>query len=233
MTSAVLEQTFWGKVRKGEGCWLWTGALDETGRGRFRLNGRHMTAPRAALVLASGPPESEELHALHSCDNPGCCRPDHLRWGSREENMQEMAQKGRAGIQRHPERYKRARRPDVPYRPVKQPGAPHGIDSRTWTRLATSGEVALATRALEELESQRNRIALVPAPDPHFDSHKIRVIESRNPAWYIEFGKKYWHGPRQFDLKRTRVAAALKRVVAGRVRGNGYERQLLEFLKGW
>ena len=116
------------------------------------------------------------------------------------------------------------------YRPIKQLEIQKGIDSRTWTRLSTSLEQALASRALVELGVQRNRIALIPAPDPHFDSHKIRVIESRNPEWYIEFGQKYWRGPRQFDLKRSRVEKALERVVKGRVRGNGYERELLPFL---
>jgi len=72
--------------------------------------------------------------------------------------MKDMARKGRAGIQQHPERYQRPRRPDVKYRPVKQPGAPKGIDSRTWTRLATPKERALAGRALQELETQFNKI---------------------------------------------------------------------------
>jgi hypothetical protein len=90
--------------------------------------------------------------------------------------------------------------------------------------------MALAGRAIEELSGQRNRIELVPAPDPRFHSHKVRVIVSRNPGWYIEFGKKYWRGPRQFDLKRSRIERALERVLKGRVRGNGYERELLHFL---
>jgi hypothetical protein len=144
--------------------------------------------------------------------------------------MQDMARKGRTGIQRHPERYKRPRRPDVKYRPVKQPDAPNGIDRRTWTRVATPKERALADRALKELWSQFNKIGFVPAPSQNFDGHKIRVVESRNPEWYIEFGKKYWRGPRQFGLKRERVIKALKRVAAGRVRGNGYERGLLPLL---
>lgn len=118
-------------------------------------------------------------------------------------------------------------------RSVKQPGAPKGIDSRTWTRYSTASDMAVARRALEELECQRNKIGLVPAPDPHFDSHKIRVIESRNPDWYIKFGLKYWKSERQFDLHRCRVERALGRVLAGKVRGNGYERELLVFLGEW
>ena len=82
-----------------------------------------------------------------------------------------------------------------------------------------------------QLEQQQNRIILVPAPEPHFEGHKIRVVESRNPQWYIDFGEQYWKGDRKFMLKRSRVIQALQRVVKGRVRGNGYERELLEWLK--
>jgi hypothetical protein len=230
-------RTFWSHVQKADGdaCWLWVvGWTDEYGRGRWRLGGKSVIASRAALILSKGPPpESDvELHACHTCDTPGCCRPGHLFWGTREQNMQDMARKGRTGIQRHPERYKRPRRPDVKYRPVKQPDAPNGIDRRTWTRMATPKERALSNRALKELESQFNRIGFAPAPSQNFDGHKVRVVESRNPEWYIEFGKKYWRGPRQFCLKRERVIKALKRVSAGRVRGNGYERGLLPILAG-
>lgn len=119
----------------------------------------------------------------------------------------------------------------VKYRPVKQAHAPKGIDARTLTRYATSEEIELAHQALVDLAEERNRILLVPAPEQHFPSHKIRVIESRNPRWYIEFGARYWRGPRQFDLKRFRVVRALERVVAGKVRGNGYEKEILAWLK--
>lgn len=227
---------FWARIQKDDGenaCWPWAvGWTDEYGRGRWRMGGTSMVSSRAALLLSKGPPPNNDwtLHACHTCDNPPCCRPEHLFWGTREQNMKDMAKKGRAGIQRHPERYKRPRRPDVKYRPVKQPGAPKGIDSRTWTRIATIKETAIAKRALEELEIHFNRIGFVPAPSKNFDGHKIRVVESRNPDWYIEYGQKFWRGPRQFDLKRARVVKALKRVVNGRVRGNGYERDLLAFL---
>ncbi len=125
----------------------------------------------------------------------------------------------------------RVRRADVNYRPIKQSHTEPGIDHRTNTRYSTAKEKELAAQALVDLEQQQNRIILIPAPDPHFEGHKIRVIESRNPQWYIEFGASYWKGDRQFTLKRSRVVQALQRVVKGRVRGNGHEREVLEWLK--
>lgn len=225
---------FWSIVDKSGGenaCWPWTGWKDKDGRGRFYLDGKNTISSRAALILARGRPDPETLFALHSCDNPECCNPRHLFWGTQEKNMQDMGRKGRAGIQQHPERYRRARRPDVKYRPVKQPNAPQGIDHRTATRFATEEERELARQALRELEEFRNLVTLVPAPAQNFDGHKIRVMESRNPDWYIEFGADYWRGPRQFQLKRCRVERALERVVSGKVRGNGYEVGLIEWLK--
>lgn len=101
-------------------------------------------------------------------------------------------------------------------------------DPRHGTRWATSEERAVAARALEDLETHRNVIVLVPAPDQHFVGQKIRVQESRNPKWYIEFGVPFWRSKRSFQLKRSRVMKALKRVcVVGIVRRNGLEVKLL------
>jgi hypothetical protein len=117
------------------------------------------------------------------------------------------------------------------YRPIKQPHARKGVDRRTMSRHATDDEMELASRAIRDLEVNRNKIVLVPAPEPHFDSHKIRRIESRNPGWYIAFSRPYWKSLRSFQLKRWRVVKALTRVALGWVRGNGYENILLDFLK--
>ena len=85
--------------------------------------------------------------------------------------------------------------------------------------------------ALHELETQRNRIALVPAPEKNFDGHKIRVQVEANPKWYRRFGGPYWHSKRSFQLKRVRVEKALNRVLKqGIVRRNGYEAKLLPLL---
>lgn len=104
-------------------------------------------------------------------------------------------------------------------------------DPRFGTRWATEEEKAVAARALESLDLERNRIALVPAPRQNFDGHKIRVQESQNPKWYREFGAGYWKSRRKFYLRRERVERALRRVcVTGIVRRNGYETLLLKKL---
>ena len=36
------------------------------------------------------------MMALHHCDNPKCCNPHHLYWGTASDNMQDRARRGRA-----------------------------------------------------------------------------------------------------------------------------------------
>lgn len=46
------------------------------------------------LELVTGE-ESDGRFALHSCDNPPCVNPAHLRWGSHADNMTDAADRGR------------------------------------------------------------------------------------------------------------------------------------------
>lgn len=85
---------FWSKVNKGAKCWIWTKELDREGYGRFVHRGRRIGAHRVALALATGRQEPS-LFVLHSCDNPPCVNPAHLRYGTHEENMADMISRDR------------------------------------------------------------------------------------------------------------------------------------------
>ena len=94
----TLEERFWEKVRKGPGCWEWTGAntgAKSGGYGLFFFEGEIHRASRISLMLA-GSPVPKNLCALHKCDNPPCVRPDHLFIGTRSENLKDAYRKGRA-----------------------------------------------------------------------------------------------------------------------------------------
>jgi len=106
-------------------------------------------------------------------------------------------------------------------RPVKQKPV-KGIDSRTWTRYATPRERELAGRMLFDMEMNRLQVVLVPAPDPHHAGHRVRHVTCQNPEWYSAFSAL-----RDHQVHRGRVEKALRRICSGRVRGNGYEVELL------
>lgn len=42
-----------------------------------------------------------------------------------------------------------------------------------------------------DLKNNKLRVILIPAPDPHFEGHKIRVVESHPPEWYREVYHEY------------------------------------------
>ena len=79
---------FWDKVNAGrpDDCWEWTGGRHPAGYGVFWHSGKNIRANRMALILTVGAPPSRDAMALHSCDNPPCCNPAHLRWGSAMDN---------------------------------------------------------------------------------------------------------------------------------------------------
>lgn len=68
---------FWSKVDRTDTCWLWTGAKDPKGYGRYRLRPSVVFAHRYAYALVNGEPP-EGLVLDHLCRTPACVRPDHL-----------------------------------------------------------------------------------------------------------------------------------------------------------
>ena len=86
-----LEDRFWSKVAKSDGCWLWTGGLSH-GYGRIYIETladgrkRFEAAHRVSYMLLVGPiPSGAELD--HLCRNPACVNPAHLEPVTHQENI--------------------------------------------------------------------------------------------------------------------------------------------------
>lgn len=95
---------FWSKVAiAGEDdCWLWGEKCRHwKGYGLFtiasgRSGGIKIVSSRISCYLAHGDAPEGLPNALHSCDNPPCCNPKHLRWGTQKHNAQDAIERGRA-----------------------------------------------------------------------------------------------------------------------------------------
>lgn len=96
----ALTERFWPKVNQTGSCWNWTGPIvATTGRGRAYvqlIDGKRKfgAAHRIAWELSNGP-IPKGMVVCHRCDNPICCRPDHLFLGTQADNMADMVAKGR------------------------------------------------------------------------------------------------------------------------------------------
>lgn len=60
-------------------------------------NRRTFGVHRITCFLAHGEPEPNH-NALHSCDNRSCVNPDHLRWGTQLENVQDAIDRKRWAV---------------------------------------------------------------------------------------------------------------------------------------
>lgn len=88
---------FWEKVYipEGDSCHEWMGALNDSGYGVLRIDGKTVRAHIFAWTEKHGP-VPPGLLLRHTCDVRHCVRDDHLVPGTHQDNVQDMLDRGRA-----------------------------------------------------------------------------------------------------------------------------------------
>lgn len=104
-------ERFWSRldIRSPNDCWEWKGATQkpcdrgllpygffnrmqrkEEGRKAIQYN-----AHRFVMMMQIDCELPRDVHVMHSCDNPRCVNPAHLRLGTASDNMRDAISKGR------------------------------------------------------------------------------------------------------------------------------------------
>lgn len=101
MLTQLLIDRFWAKVRVlgPDDCWEWT-ANKNKGYGQLKVpkTRKDVRANRLSLMIRDGVWNSDPKKiACHTCDNPPCCNPNHLFWGSHQDNSDDKISKGKHG----------------------------------------------------------------------------------------------------------------------------------------
>lgn len=98
------DERFWSKVKRTRGCWLWLGAQDKDGYGKFQVTlvrssgakktpQRHVRAHRYSFELITGRTPGQ---LLHECDVKACVRigADHVHEGTQRKNVRDGLRRG-------------------------------------------------------------------------------------------------------------------------------------------
>jgi hypothetical protein len=82
-------------------CWPFKGALSKNGRPYVQIDGKKYLAYRLSYECVHGLGSLDGKIACHQCDNEICCRPDHIKPGDHQKNMDEMKERERHGMPHH------------------------------------------------------------------------------------------------------------------------------------
>lgn len=91
-----LHKRFWSKVDSEDwanGCWVWIGAVDPAGYGRFSDLKRDSArlAHQWSWYFAGGDKLTKGFELDHVCLNRSCVRPDHLRITTKKQQRENLA----------------------------------------------------------------------------------------------------------------------------------------------
>ena len=93
--SKLIEKLY-RNIKKQGNCWIWQKGKDIDGYGVFTsVKYEERRAHRMSYKLFKGN-IPKGMFILHSCHNPSCCNPEHLRIGTPAENSRDCVLAGRS-----------------------------------------------------------------------------------------------------------------------------------------
>lgn len=100
----ITSPRFWERVLCGadELCWPWRLKVNRDGYGIYSMAGSRVLAHRIAWASKNGADLPAGMVVMHTCDNPRCCNPAHLKLGTQTENIRDRDAKGRTPRGRAP-----------------------------------------------------------------------------------------------------------------------------------
>lgn len=79
----------------GRGCMLLTGASNRQGRPRIWVDGVNTKCAKIIVALRDDKPWwSQSWQTRHLCDNPACVNPDHLTYGTAQDDADDRVEAG-------------------------------------------------------------------------------------------------------------------------------------------
>lgn len=89
------KERFLDLIKKSEkDCWEWQGQKNDGGYGLFSIDGKKVLAHRWGYEeFRKSIPEGKMIR--HTCDNPGCVRPKHLKIGTAQSNYNDSIRRER------------------------------------------------------------------------------------------------------------------------------------------
>lgn len=82
-------------VKGADDCWEFNGSRNPDGYGNIGIsNGRADRAHRVMYKIHNGE-IPKGMVVMHTCDNPPCCNPNHLKLGTQQDNIADMVAKKR------------------------------------------------------------------------------------------------------------------------------------------
>ncbi len=192
------------------GCWLWTGSINKFGYGQLGMLGSVPVRAHVFSYKTFKGTIKKGLDVRHTCDVRCCVNPDHLLTGTRKQNMQDAADRGRIakGFKLPHTKFTPEQRQSIinDLRPHKLIAAEFGCHTAYVSALKTK----VGIKSIRDLSSYSRK----PRPDIQGEKHPQAKLSKKQ---VLLIKQLYSKGVKQVKLaKRFSISQAqISRIILG------------------